>query len=119
MKIIYANGTVREALLLSCEGSRLRAAVSGEDDVRELTRIETGWITEEWEPVTVEFEWQRSLPAQIPKEEDCICPPELASSLKAALAGVPAEDDTPEPDLYVFAADGTRTRIGRNQLIIH
>jgi hypothetical protein len=119
VKIIYANGTVSEAVLLSCEGSTLRAAVSGEDDVRELTRIDTGWITEEWEPVTVEFEWQRILPAEVPSEGDCICPPELASSLKKKLIGVPAEDDAPEPDLYVFAADGTRTRIRRNQLLIH
>jgi hypothetical protein len=118
VKIIYANGTVTEALLLSREGDTLRAAVPGEDDIRELTRTERGWITQEWEPVTIEFEWQRNLAAEVPNETDCICSKELADRLKAKLLGVPAEDEEPGPQLYVFSADGRRVKIRCDHLTV-
>jgi len=118
VKIIYANGTVTEALLLSRKGDTLRASVPGEDDIRELTRTEGGWITEEREPVTIEFEWQRNLAAEVPNETDCICSKELADRLKAKLLGVPAEDEELGPHLYVFSVDGRRVKIRCDHLTV-
>lgn len=117
MKIIFGNGTVREALLLSRQGATLRAAVPGEDDIRELRRTEAGWITEDCEPVIVEFDWQRILGTEVPREEDCICSQELADCLKAKLLGS-AEDETLAPELHVLSADGRRVQIRRSQLTI-
>jgi hypothetical protein len=59
MTITYSNGTVLEAIVLAHEEEALRVAVAGEGDVRTFRRIHGVWISEECEPVAVEFAWQR------------------------------------------------------------
>src|ERR1039458_3742358 len=56
MTIIYPNGTVRRAIVLSREEHEIRAAAAGCDDVLVFTRIQGTWISEELKPVTVVFE---------------------------------------------------------------
>ena len=53
----------------------------GGDDPLELTEISGVWISEDCEPVQVQFAWQRKTQAQIVEEAECICSRELASRL--------------------------------------
>jgi hypothetical protein len=59
----------------------MRVAVRGGDDPVELTDISGVWISEDCEPVQVQFAWQRKTQAQIVEEAECICSHELASRL--------------------------------------
>jgi hypothetical protein len=59
----------------------MRVAVRGGDDPVELTDISGVWISEDCEPVQVQFAWQRKTQAQIVEEAECICSRELASRL--------------------------------------
>jgi hypothetical protein len=119
VKIIYKNGTAVDAILLSRQGDTLRAAIRGDEDVREFTRLSDGWVTEEFEPVVLEFEWQRNPAAEVPAEEDCICPKELAAKLLAKLRGGAEQPGAAVVKVYVFLADGTRKRICLDQLNIN
>ena len=118
MKIIYKNGTVVDAILMSRRGDTLRAAIRGDEDVREFTRVSDGWVSEDLAPVVLEFEWQRNSVAEVPAEEDCICSKELASKLIAKLQGETEPPRTPAVKVYVFFADGTRKTISMDQLNI-
>src|ERR1035438_5654131 len=81
MTIIYPNGTVRKAFVLSHEEHEIRAAAAGCDDVLVFTRIQGTWISEELEPVTVEFEWQRRVASPAWSENEYVCPKKLANRL--------------------------------------
>ena len=81
MTLIYANGNRKEAVLLSRTENQLRVAVQGADDPLELTNVHGTWISEECEPVCVEFAWEGKTHQQILTEADCICPQELAARL--------------------------------------
>jgi hypothetical protein len=81
MTIQYANGNLIEAVLLYRAESNMRIALSGADDIVELTLLRGVWVTEDCEPVQVAFEWQRQPALPIPTEADCICPPEVAARL--------------------------------------
>jgi hypothetical protein len=59
----------------------MRVAVRGGDDPVELTDISGVWISEDCEPIQVQFAWQRKTQAQIVEEAECICSHELASRL--------------------------------------
>jgi hypothetical protein len=86
MTIHYSNGTLLNALLLSRENHTLRATVPGDDDVRTFILISGGsWISEELDPVNIEFEWQRGEQARVPEETECVCSQELACSLTSVL----------------------------------
>jgi hypothetical protein len=86
MTIHYPNGTLLNALLLSRENHILRATVPGDDDVRTFILINgASWISEELDPVTIEFAWQRGEQARVPSETECVCSQELASSLISVL----------------------------------
>jgi hypothetical protein len=81
MIIRYSNGQVFEAALLSEAGNSMRIAVKGSDDVLGLTQINGTWVSDECEPVQVEFAWSRQQQLEAIREEECVCSPELAARL--------------------------------------
>ena len=81
MVLTYANGSRQEAFLLARTDNTMRVAIPGSDDPLELTQIRGTWITEDCEPVSVEFAWQSKSREQILSEADCICPHDLAARL--------------------------------------
>ena len=117
MTITYPNGTVRKAIVLSHEDSELRATAAGCDDVLTFTRVEGIWISEDLQPVTIEFEWQRRMARPVPREEDFICSRELADRLISGLyeGCEPREGD--ENTLHVFSPEGLRVVVYRTDLL--
>src|SRR5271167_2596191 len=83
--ISYPNGTVLQAIVLSHDEHAIRANATGCDDVLVFSRIQDTWISEEIEPVTMTFEWQRNRPVSAPSEDDCVCPKDLAARLIQSL----------------------------------
>jgi hypothetical protein len=81
MTIRYANGSTYDAVLLMQDETTLRVALHGSDDVTQLRRIGEVWVTEDCEPVQVEFAWNRHRSAEEIGEDDCICPHDLAAHL--------------------------------------
>lgn len=79
--ITYPNRIRLEAIVLSHDDHEIRAISNGCDDVLVFTRIHGTWISEELEPVIVEFEWQRRSAAPDLSRDACICPKELAARL--------------------------------------
>jgi hypothetical protein len=114
--ITYPNGTALEAVVLSHEEHEIRAIAAGGDAVLAFTRIHGTWISEEIEPVTIEFAWERRWTSPAASEDTCICPKALAARLIQSLfrGGEPesAEADT----LYVLSAGGNRVAIHRSEL---
>jgi hypothetical protein len=81
MTIRYSNGKAYEAVLLAQAENSMRVAIRGSDDVLELSEINGTWVTDECEPVRVEFAWSdRGLLDEV-SEDECICSPELAARL--------------------------------------
>jgi hypothetical protein len=68
----------------------LCVAVQGQDDAR-LTRTNGVWISEDGDPVRVEFEWGRRH-TTVPSLDDRICDKQLTSHLIAHLLN-PANED--------------------------
>ena len=83
--ISYPNGTVLQAIVLSHDEHEIRANASGCDDVLAFTRIHDTWISEEIDPVTMTFEWQRNRRVPAPSEDHCLCPKDLAVGLIQSL----------------------------------
>ena len=81
MVFTYADRRKTEAFLLARTENKLRVAIPGSDDPLELTEIRDTWVTEDCEPVRVEFAWQSRTGAQILTEADCICSHDLAARL--------------------------------------
>ena len=116
MTITYPNGTALNAVLLSRENTRLRTAVLGEEDARAFTLISGTWISEDCEPVRIEFGWERRGPSNVPAEADCLCSKTHASRLISMLLAGSKGDDILEDMLWVFSAEGERVRIRQSQL---
>jgi len=116
MTILYPNGTVVEAILLSYQDDALRAAAPDSDDVLTFTRVHGVWISEEIEPVTIQFEWQRHGMSQVVAEADCVCSKALASRLISHLLGNSERDELAANPLYILTAEGLRVGIGHDQL---
>ncbi|MGA1996272.1 MAG: hypothetical protein ABSH45_10890 [Bryobacteraceae bacterium] len=81
MTIQYSNGIMVEAILLSRAGERMRVAVRGSAEALEFVEYGGIWISEECEPVQIEFAWQRKTRRELLDEADCVCSRELASRL--------------------------------------
>ena len=81
MKITYRNGETVEAVLLAREGDSLKVAIEGADDSVVFSNINGTWVSDDCEPARIEFAWDRRAGTTPVSEEDCICPPELASRL--------------------------------------
>jgi hypothetical protein len=116
MTITYSDGTVLEAIVFAHEEESLRVAVAGEGDVRILRRVGGNWLSEDNQPVKVQFAWESQHPAVVPMESDCICPPELASRLIAMLNENTGEDDLLDHSLYTFSPEGGMVRINQSSM---
>ena len=85
MLITCLDGRTVEGVIYSSSGSTMRVAVDGADDLVDYTCISGQWVSENCEPVEVEFAWQRIAVQEVVTEADCICSAELASRLVESL----------------------------------
>ena len=81
MTLTYADGNRTEAILLARSENKIRVAIPGSDDPVELTDVRGTWVSEDCEPVRVEFAWQKKTSAALLSEADCVCPKDLAARL--------------------------------------
>jgi hypothetical protein len=116
MTICYPDRTVVNALLLSRANDILRAAAPHDADVRTFTLRNGCWMSENCEPVTLEFDWEQSQQAAIPEETECICSKAFARKLISMLVAGSERDSVRDNMVYVFSADGNRVRIQKSQL---
>jgi hypothetical protein len=97
MTIQYSNGNKVEAILLSRDGERMRVAVEGSADAIEFVQRGDVWISDDCEPVRIEFAWQKKTRHELIDEADCVCSRALAARLiHQLLNGGPGEQSTPE-----------------------
>lgn len=111
MTIKYLDGTVLQGLLVSRGDDTLRAAFPGDDDVRTFTLVSGTWISEECEPVKLNFP-QRGEQA---REVEVVCSKKQTSRIMSVLRAC-SGDDSLENMLYVFSAEGRRVRIQQSRL---
>jgi hypothetical protein len=97
MTIRYSNGHTLEAVLLSKTETSMRVALQGSEDVLEIKNLNGAWITEECEPVNVDYVWSRQSLLDEISEDDCICTPELAAKLLHLLFSGEEQPDTRNP----------------------
>lgn len=97
MIIRYSNGQTFEAVLLSETENTMRIALKGSEDVLELKNINGTWVSDECEPVNVEFAWTRQQQLDAIKEDECICSPELAAKLLHLLFSADEEPEATTP----------------------
>ena len=55
MTIRYAHGHIFEAILVSRTETAMRVAIEGYDDSLDLKRIHGMWVTEDCDPVDLQF----------------------------------------------------------------
>ena len=108
MKIRYQNGSAIEGLTLYRTDQSMRVAVSGRDDVMELTRIRGAWITDDCEPVIMETGIAFKDVVD-DSDDNFICPRELAEHLVSLLFIDAAEDVFDEQGLMQPAHTGAST----------
>jgi len=106
MTITYANGTTLEAILVTRHEHTIRVAVRGGDDLLEFKDIKGIWVSEDCEPVRIEFEWQRCGRRAEVAEADFICSQELAARLIHMLLNGEEEEckAVAPPDALQYAA---------------
>lgn len=81
MTLRYIDGTAKEAVLLARSGQVMRVAPQGAEDTLVLSLIGDTWVSDDCEPVQVQFAWEKApLPGDV-DETDCICAPERAARL--------------------------------------
>ena len=85
MTITYSNGTVLDAILLTHDEHEIRAAIASVGDTLTLTCVNGTWISEDLEPVSVGFAWQRIATPPTPVEDEYLCSKGLAARLIHAL----------------------------------
>ena len=85
MKIRYPNGKTNEGITLVRTANTMRVAVRGCEDAAEFINVHGTWISEDCEPVTIEYGPRRIPPATL-SEADCICPRALAAVREAEVA---------------------------------
>ena len=117
MILIYADGSRTEAILLARSENKFRVAIPGCDDPVEFTDVHGTWVSEDCEPVRVEFAWQGKTREQVLSEADCICSHELAARLIHLLwSGNEDEERSADAPLGPSAASGVqaaaRARMG-------
>jgi hypothetical protein len=103
MTLTYADGRRTDAILLARSENKLRVAIPGCDDPMELTDVNGTWVSEDCEPVRVEFAWQRKTREQAVTEAECLCSHELAARLIHLLWS--GEEDELKPDALLKTAD--------------
>jgi hypothetical protein len=92
MIINYSDGNSVEAVLLSRTEQTMRVAVEGAEDAMELSNIRGTWVSDECEPVSVQFAWQRNERKPALSGDDFCCSHELAARLIHLLFGGGAEE---------------------------
>src|SRR5579862_977151 len=97
MFITFSDGHEGEAVIYSTD-PMLRVALRGADDLLGFACIRGQWVSENCEPVRIDFAWERFEPQAIPAEAECICPKELADELIKYLYS--------DSEIYVEAASG-------------
>ena len=73
--------------------STMRVALQGSDDLVDVTSIGGRWVSDDCEPVVVEFAWEKTVINESASEVDCICPQELASRLIERMLNPCADDE--------------------------
>jgi hypothetical protein len=98
MTIRYQNGERKQAITLSRTESKMRVAIPDTEDALELRKLSGTWVTDDCEPVTIEYPSRRAASVTV-TEEDCICSADLAAHLIRLLHTDSSEDlmETPEP----------------------
>ena len=81
MRIQYSNGLTLEGSLLSRTEHSIRVLTPRSEDALEFTFVNRVWISEDWEPVQVDFAFMPPTDASQATEESCICSHELAANL--------------------------------------
>jgi hypothetical protein len=114
--ITYSNRIVLKAIVLSHEENEIRAIASGCPDVLVFYRIHGTWISEELEPVTIEFAWQRHRVTPTGSEADCVCPAELAARMIQLLFTEFEPGDGGPDTIHVFNAEDSRVALHRTEL---
>lgn len=97
MTIRYSNGQAFEAALLSQAEDEMRIVLKGCEDVLELRKISDAWVTDECEPVQVDFAWGGPSLLETISEDECICSPELAARLLHLLFAGENEPEAKNP----------------------
>ena len=116
MTITYPSGTVLPAVVLSRGEEEIRAIAPDCEDVLVFKQIRGTWISEELEPVTIEFGRQSVTAPAAYSDDDYICPKELAASLIQSLLGACERDEAGTDGFYVFSPQGTNVTIQRTEL---
>jgi hypothetical protein len=80
MTIRYADGRAIEGVTLRRTANVMRVAIKGCDDAAEFSNVHGTWISEDCEPVTMEYGPRRRPPTTL-SEADCICSRSLAAVL--------------------------------------
>jgi hypothetical protein len=75
------NGYTQEAMLLSRSENSMRVAIQGSDDILRFNQVNGTWISDDCEPVEVDFAWARTEHLPVVTMNDCICSRELAARL--------------------------------------
>jgi hypothetical protein len=80
MTIRYSDGKTIEGIAFARTAETMRVAMKDCDDIVEFTNVHGTWVSEDCEPVTIQYSPRRTSIAT-PSESDCICPRELAARL--------------------------------------
>jgi hypothetical protein len=91
MIIRYADGKAIEGVTLARTADIMRVAAEGCEDIAEFINVHGTWISEDCEPVTMEYGPPRNAPTTL-SEADFICPRALAARLIDLLSTDSAED---------------------------
>lgn len=116
MTITFRHMKPFTAILLSRTEDTLRVAVPGEDDTLVFQCVNGTWISENCEPVCIEFEWQRKKRVNAPAEAECICNEQLAAALIDPLYCL-ENDELEEQLLHAFAPEVLSNCSGRQYFV--
>ena len=92
MFITLLDGQTTEGVIYSQTGSTMRVAMQDTEDLVDFTCISGQWVSENCQPVEIEFAWQGVPTNEVVTEADCICSPELAAHLVEYLRAGGADD---------------------------
>jgi hypothetical protein len=111
MTIRYNNGYTVDALLLAQTEASMRVGLRGGEDVVEFRKIKGRWVSEDCEPVEVEFAWTRRSDEPTVTLDDCICSPELAAQLLHMLFSGEVDPETAMKAVARVAAAPAHTHV--------
>ena len=77
--ISNTGGRVLQGLILSRTGTTMRVAVNGFEDAEQFTCVKGTWISENCEPVEIQFEWRRHALTEPISDAGSRCSEEMAN----------------------------------------